>query len=174
MPNNITQPTVYLQSGNPETEARAPDGYSAGQLGSKLTVKVGGVAKTYQLVSVGTLPVAMVDNAVVWWSDRAAYEVTTDAAALGRGHVAGIARATAVAGQVTCIQIKGRGDVKFLAVPTAAPTAAGLICTPSATDGEADCLAAGTAALYPQIGLSAGAPAANIAAVDINIEDNTP
>ena len=174
MPNADFQNTVYLQSGNPETEARAPDSYSAGQMGSKITVKVGGVAKTYQLVLVGTLPVAMVDNAVVWWEDRAAHTVTTDASAPGRGHVAGIARATAVVGQVTCIQIAGRGDVKFLAAPTAAPTAAGLICTPSATDAEADCLAAGTAADYPTIGVSASAPTAAVAAVDIDIESAAP
>lgn len=177
MPNNAWQQTIYLQSGSPETENRAPgsvtppsitSGY-IGQLGSRFIVKDGAdskKAKGYQLVQLdsvmATLPYS---GAVAWWTNRATYLVTTSVSTGGRGNVAGIFRVAVAAADVTaqnlvCIQIKGPCEnVNYLSSPTSAPSAAGLFVIPSSTDAQADCLAAGSAATYPKIGESTGVAA---------------
>jgi hypothetical protein len=91
-------------------------------------------------------------GAVAWWSDSANYLVTTSSS--NRGRVAGVFQGAITLGNYGFIQTKGPATVKFIDGVTAAPTAAGLIVVPSATDGKADCLAAGTAATYPSMGVS--------------------
>lgn len=179
MPYNIRNQTAYVSTGDPET-VNDPRPYAPGMLGARVTIKeptVGspvatGVGesyrfKTFQYVQTdSTMAVAPFKGAVALWSNKASYVVTTTVATLGRGRVAGIfenddsgkwtGRANAITPGYYCfIQTQGPGLVKFLDSPTAAPTAAGLIVVPSATAGKADCLAAGTAATYPALGLSA-------------------
>jgi hypothetical protein len=162
--NRNQQNTVYLQSGDPETEARPASGqYGAGftqtdpyigQLGSLLTVKdpADGTSKQYRLVQndsvMGTLPS---EGAVAWWKDRAAYLVTTDGDAVGRGNIAGIYRRVSAVNDLICIQRRGKSTVQ---IQTGTPTAAGLHVIPSATDAKADVAAAGTAPAYPLLGIS--------------------
>lgn len=175
MPNNITQPAVFLQSGSPETENRAADGLSGGQLGSRITVKVppataGGdqLAKGYQLVQVdsamGTAPSA---GAVAYWRRSSGYVVTTDPAIAGRGNVAGVFRLAATVDYICCIQQTGL--VTDLQVQTGTPLDTGLEVIPSATAGKADVMAAGTAATYPVMGRSKSTALAGVFSADLTL-----
>lgn len=188
MPNNINEQAVFIQSGDPTTECRPPDSYSGGQLGQKFTViGADGLARRFQVVQCdSTMTVAPAEGYVAWWQSRSAYRVTTSASStFGRGGAAGIFRdrlgtglangyAVASVGNIVCIQLKGLAPVKGVDSPTAAFTAASLIVVPSATDGKADCLAAGTAATYPALGLSAGTQdsTTKLANVELNVADD--
>ena len=167
MPNNIRLQPMYLQSGDPETENVATLLYP-GMLGGRVTVKQPGPPgspgaedyrfKTYQLVQTdSSMAVAPFKGAVAFWSDKAKYLVTTTVTTLGRGRVAGVFQNAITPGYYGLIQTQGPAIVKFVDAPTTPPTAAGLIVIPSATAGKADCLAAGSAATYPALGVSAGA-----------------
>ena len=125
--------------------------------------------KVFMLVKTnGTLATAPEDGGVAWWSDQDNFEVTT--LATSRGRVAGVFTNVASVSSVCFIQILGRHPgVRFVSVPTAAPTAAGLIVVPSATAGQADALAAGTAATRPELGLTAGTATGNYAPVQLTI-----
>jgi len=125
--------------------------------------------KVYMLVKTnGTLATAAEDGGVAWWSDQDNFEVTT--LATSRGRVAGVFTNVASVSSVVFIQILGRHPgVRFLSVPTAAPTAAGLIVVPSGTAGQADALAAGTAATYPELGITVGTATGNYAPVNLSI-----
>jgi hypothetical protein len=183
MANNIRNQPLYLQSGDPESEDVSSLLYP-GMLGDRLTIKQPGPPgaagaedyryKTYQLVQVdSTVTTAPFRGAVAWWSDKTRYLVTTSPTALGRGRIAGVFQNAITAGNYGCIQTQGPGTVKFVDAPTAAPTVAGLIVIPSATAGKADCLAAGSAATYPALGVSAGVynAAAAEAVVDLDVPE---
>lgn len=164
-PNVNSYPPVYLQSGDPEGEnvvsLQAP-----GTLGLRFTKDVSGAVKGYQLVKTdSSMSVNPYSGAVAWWSDQAAYLVTTSPTTLGRGRVAGVFRNAITPGRYGCIQWKGIcTNVKLVDAPTASPSIAGLFVTPSATAGKADVLAAGSAATYPPLGRTAGT---------LNLSDNT-
>lgn len=183
-PNRGFMPPTYLQSGDPESE-NAPTLYYPGLLGALFTVIQpsrsapgieAGRSKTYQYIKTdSTMSVAPFRGAVAWWSDQAVYMVTTSPTALGRGRVAGVFQNAITPGYYGCIQTKGPALVKFIDAPTAAPTVAGLFVVPSATAAKADCLAAGTAALYPKLGRSAGVYDAMQAeaVVDLSVDETT-
>lgn len=166
MSNNIRLQPVYLRSGDPETENESSLLYP-GMLGGRLTIKQPGPPgspgaenyryKTYQLIQTdSSMSVAPFKGAVAFWADKTKYLVTTTVTTLGRGRVAGVFQNAISSGNYGCIQTQGPAIVKFVDAPTANPTAAGLIVIPSATAGKADCLAAGSAATYPALGVSAG------------------
>jgi hypothetical protein len=179
--NNIRTQPLYLPNGaNPadfnEVEA---DWRFPGMIGGSCTIVFGaGTAadprgsKTIQLVRTdSSMSTAPYNGATAWWKNKETYQVTTDPTGR-RGQVAGVFLGAVTAGRLALIQYKGRhGQVKFVDAPVAQPTAAGLIVIPSATAGKADCLAAGTAATYPQMGLSAGTYDAGntVCAVDLDI-----
>lgn len=156
---------VYLQSGDPENENTATLQYP-GLLGARFVVvqpnrsapgAESGRSKTYQLIQTdSTMTVTPYRGAVAWWSDKTKYLVTTTVTTLGRGRVAGVFQNAITLGNYGCIQKGGPATVKFIDAPTASPTAAGLFVIPSATNAKADCLAAGSAATYPILGVSAG------------------
>ena len=169
MPNNNNMPPVYLQSGDPERESNPTLAYP-GQLGMRFTViqptravpaAEEGRSKTYQIVRTdSTMSVNPFKGAVAWWADKTQYLVTTSPTALGRGRIAGVFQNLPTfpitKGHYTCVQVGGPGITKFVDAVTAQPTVAGLFVIPSATAGKADCLAAGSAATYPVLGLSSG------------------
>jgi len=165
-PNNIRQQGVFVSTGDPETVDDASM-YAPGTLGARVTVKqpTRGAAgaedyryKTYQYVrGDSSMSVTPFKGAVMWWADKTAYQVTTDPTKLGRGRVAGICQSAPGAGNFFYVQTQGPGIVKFIDGVTAAPSDDGLIVVPSATAGKADALAAGSAATYPAIGVTAGA-----------------
>ena len=186
MPNRFDNPPHYLESGDPERESTATMQYP-GQLGMRFTViqpsrTAAGVeegrSKTYQRVRTdSTMTVAPFKGAVAWWAAQAQYLVTTNASTPGRGRVAGVFQNLPAypitSGHYTCVQVGGPGIVKFIDAPTATPSVAGLFVVPSATNGKADCLAAGTAALYPKLGRTAGlyngAAAEGVVDLDVDV-----
>lgn len=183
MPNDNTLQPMYIRSGDPETENEASLAYP-GMLGGRVTMRqpsFGGPVgaeeyrfKTYQLIQAdSTMAVNPFRGAVAWWSDKTKYLVTTAVTALGRGRVAGAFQNAITPGNYGFIQTKGPATVKFVDAPTAQPTVAGLIVIPSATAGKADCLAAGSAATYPALGVSAGIynAAATEAVVDLDVPE---
>jgi len=183
MPNRWEMPPVYLQSGDPESENVATL-HAPGTLGARFTVKQpsgGGQPgaedyrfKSYQLIQTdSTMTVSPFRGAVAWWSDKTRYLVTTTVTTLGRGRVAGVFQNAITPGYYGCVQTHGPGIVKFVDAPVAQPTVAGLFVIPSATNGKADCLAAGTAASYPVLGYSAGVynAAAAEAVVDLDVPE---
>lgn len=183
-PNRWEQPAVYLQSGDPEQE-NTPTLYAPGLLGARFTVnqpsrgQVGaesGRSKRYQLIRTdSSMTVAPFLGAVAWWSDKTQYLVTTTVTTLGRGRIAGVFQNAITPGNFGCVQVEGPATVKFIDAPTAQPTAAGLFVIPSATNAKADCLAAGSAATYPTLGISAGVydAAQTQGVVDLNVPETT-
>jgi len=182
MPNIFELPPVYLQSGDPETENVATL-HAPGTLGARFTVKQptrsaagaeDGRYKRYQLIRTdSTMTVSPFRGAVAWWSDKTQYLVTTSPTALGRGRIAGVFQNAITLGYYGCIQIGGPATVKFIDAVAVAPTVAGLFVIPSATAAKADTLAAGTAASYPALGVTAGVynAAAAEAVVDLNVPE---
>lgn len=183
-PINPNMQPVYLQSGDPEAE-NVPTLLYPGLLGARFTVvqparsapgAEDGRSKSYQLVKTdSTMTTAPYRGAVAWWSDKTQYLVTTTVTTLGRGRIAGVFQNVITPGNFGCVQVKGPATVKFVDSPVAAPTAAGLFVIPSATTGKADCLAAGTAATYPPLGVSAGVYNASAAeaVVDLDVPETT-
>lgn len=174
--NNIRYQNPYMPNGGkPEDTNIAIASFRyPGQLGTMHTAlykDADGVtrSKTFMLVKTNAvLATAPENGGVAWWSDQDNHEVTT--LATNRGRVAGVFVNAASVSSVCFIQVGGRHPgVRFIGVPTAAPTAAGLIVVPSATAGAADCLAAGTAATYPPLGLSVGTATGNYAPVYLTI-----
>ena len=180
--NNIRTQPLYLPNGaNPadfnEIEA---DWRFPGMIGGSCTIVFGTSgsttdprgSKTIQLVRTdSSMSTAPYNGATAWWKNKDTYQVTTDPTGR-RGQVAGVFLGPVTPGRLGLVQYAGRhGQVKFVDAPTATPTTAGLIVIPSATAAKADCLAAGTAATYPQLGLSAGTydGASATCAVDLDI-----
>ena len=162
---------MYLPNGGDPEQVNLPSLQMPGMLGGRLINPSDDGNKEYQLVQVDSTaaatPVNPYSGATAWWIDKENYKVGTEAAYSGggRGQVAGIFRTAVTPGNYTCIQTKGRCDnVKLVDAPVATPTAAGAFIIPSATDGKADCLAAGSAATYPALGRAAGT---------LNLGDNT-
>lgn len=185
-PNGWFSQPVYIPGGDPET-MNEPSLQYAGQLGIRFsyqnpprsipvesgTVATGetGLPKTFKLVKTdSSMAVAPYDGAVAWFSDQANYVVTTTVTTLGRGRVAGVFKCPVTPGYYTCIQVKGKGLVKMVDSPTSTPDATGKFVIPSATNGKADCLAAGSAPTYPPIGRSAGTYDAANAQVIVDID----
>lgn len=185
-PNSWFSQPVFIPSGDPESMNEPTLAYP-GQLGirfnytnpprtipadsSAMDAGEAGFPKAFKLVRTdSSMTVAPFDGAVAWFSDQANTVVTTTVTTLGRGRVAGIFKNAVTPGYYTCIQVKGKGQVKFIDGVTAAPTIAGLIVIPSATAAKADCLAAATAATYPPIGRSAGVYDATNARAIVDID----
>lgn len=185
-PNSWFSQPVFLPGGNPET-FNEPSLPYPGQLGNRFEIinpprqastatdtAEDGRPKGYQLVGTdSSMAQSPFDGAVAWWSNQQQYRVTTTVTTLGRGRVAGVFKMAVTPGNFCCIQIKGVGLVKFIDTVTSAPDATGKLVIPSATNGKADCLAAGSAATYPIMGRSAGTyDAANAQAlVDLDLPD---
>lgn len=192
MSNSFFNQPVFIPGGNPETMNEPESNIKPGQIGVRFfyhiparsapgvdseTLALGavGLPKGYKMVRTdSSMAVAPYDGAVAWWANQALYRTTTSPTTLGRGRVAGVFRCAVTPGNVTCIQIKGKGKVKFIdAVVGADVTDDGNFVIPSATAGKADVLAAGTASSYPKIGRTAGAlqGGTSEAIVDIDVDD---
>jgi hypothetical protein len=178
MSNNIRNQPAYFPEGSPE-DFNQPSMLYPGMLGSRLTqeavVDSVKASRTYQIVGTdSSMSVAPYRGAIAWWSDKSRYLVTTSPTALGRGRVAGVFRTAVTLGNFCTVQTQGRAaSVKIIDAPTAAPTVAGLIVTPSATAGKADVLAAGSPATYPALGVTASALAGadSTCTVDLDVPE---
>jgi hypothetical protein len=190
-PNSWFSQPVYIPGGDPEA-MNEPSLLYPGQLGirfnymnpprtvigaesSALTTGEDGMPKAFKLVKTdSSMSVAPYDGAVAWFTDQGQYVVTTSPTTLGRGRIAGVFKTNVTPGYYTCIQVKGKGKVKFIdAVVVGNVTAAGNFVIPSATAGKADVIAAGTAATYPTIGRTAGTlqGGSSEAIVDIDVPE---
>jgi hypothetical protein len=169
-PNSWFSQPVYIPGGNPETMNEATLLYP-GQLGIRFSYRnpsrtvtpssdavEDGTPKTFKLVKTdSTMSVAPYDGAVAWYANQANYLVTTTVTTLGRGRVAGVFKTAVTPGNHCCIQLKGKSLVKFVDGVVSQPDATGKLAIPSATNGKADCLAAGSAATYPILGRTVSA-----------------
>ena len=184
--NNIrTQPLYLPNSQDPaqfniaETDWRYP-----GMIGGTATIVFGTPgstvnpygSKNVQLVRTdSTMTTAPYNGATAWWKNKLTYQVTTDPTNR-RGQVAGVFLGAITPGRLAIVQTGGRhGAVKFIDAVTSAPDASGKLVIPSATAGKADALAAGSAATYPPMGVTAGAlnGGDSTAPVDLNIPQIT-
>lgn len=166
MPNNVRNQPIYLgHSGDPERVAfDLPHPYP-GQIGARVTIAQPypnpsgagaeeGRSKTYQLVKGdSSMTTAPFPGAVMWWKDKAQYQVSTSPTATARGNVAGICQGSPGAGQAFFVQTQGPATVKHVDAPGGGAFAVGDTAIPSATAGKADRVAAGTAPTYPALGL---------------------
>lgn len=166
----------WVSTGDPNTVSDQGPLRYPGQVGGYFTDTAN---KLYRYVLLdSTMTVAPYAGAVAWWSNRTSGIVTTSST--NRGRRAGIfTRAHQLTGTdraLACfIQVGGRrDDVKLIDAVTAAPTTAGLFIVPSATDGKADCLASGTAATFPALGVSASTKnlGNSTCSVDLSVEDD--
>lgn len=185
--NNIRTQPLYLPNSQDPAQFNIPesDWRYGGMIGGTATIVFGTAgsltnpygSKNVQLVRTdSTMTVAPYNGATAWWKNKLTYQVTTSPTATGRGQVAGVFLGAINPGRLAIIQFGGRhGQVKFIDAVTATPDATGKQVIPSATAGKADCMAAGTAATYPVMGLTAGTyDAANaVCAVDLNIPQVT-
>lgn len=188
-PTGFFSQPVYVPGGDPENMNEPTLAYG-GQLGIRfsytnpmrtlpadsqaLEAGEAGMPKTFKMVKTdSTMAAAPYDGAVAWFADQANYVVTTTVTTLGRGRVAGVFKCPVTPGNYTCVQVKGKGKVKFVDAPTSPPDATGKWVIPSATNGKADALAANTAATYPPIGRTAGAlqGGTSEAIVDIDVPE---
>lgn len=184
--NNIrTQPLYLPDGGDPaQFNVAESDWRYPGMIGGTATFVFGTQgsttnprgSKNVQLVRTdSTMTTAPFNGASAWWKNKLTYQVTTDPASR-RGQVAGVFLGAVTPGRLAIIQYGGRhGQVKFIDAVTSTPDATGKIVIPSATAGKADCLASGSAATYPVMGVSAGTyDAVNaVAPVDLNIPQVT-
>lgn len=181
-PNSWFSQPVYIPGGNPETmnEATLDKG---GQLGVRFAYVFpsrspanqatgAGMPKAYKIVKTdSSMSVAPYDGAVAWWSNQANYLVTTTVTTTGRGRVAGVFHTAVTPGNYCTVQTKGPSKVK-LTDASADATAAGLFVQPSATNGKAEVLAAGSEADYPALGRTMGM--LNIAAREALVDLDVP
>jgi len=171
---------LFFQDGNPQGMNEATLQYP-GMLGVIAPTEChDGIVRELQIVQadsvMGTAPR---EGALAFWADETRYLVTTqeDMSDLGVGRCIGVFTCVVdiaiTGGNYTAIVKKGRKtNVWFVDAPTAAPSGAGLFVIPTATEGRADALAAGTAATYPPVGRTSGTvldPAADVALVDVDV-----
>lgn len=181
MANRQHDQIQWVQSGDAAT-VDSPTNLYPGQLGGVYTDDD---AKQWQYVQGdSSMSVDPFPGAVVWWYDKANFKVTTDPTGR-RGEVAGvIARLDRLGNELASgpsagnYFFIGKGGhnhvVKGIDAVTAAPAGGGQFVIPSATDGKADVLAAGTAASYPPLGRENGwyNVAAREVYVDLNLFDS--
>lgn len=173
MPNYQREQAMWVSTGDPET-VDSVTLFAPGQLGRYVTVKQPtsaspegqdeeGRDKVYRLVQGdSSMAVAPFPGAVMWWSDKSRFRVTT--AATIRGARAGVCQGSPGKGNYFFIGTGGPMKTKIVDAPTAVPSNTRQPVIPSATAGKADVLAAGTAPTYPVLGWTAGT---------LNLGDNT-
>lgn len=187
-PSRYEQPTVYLQSGDPENE-NVPTLLYPGQLGIRFTVTApqrsapsttAGRSKRYQLVKTdSTMTTAPFPGAVAYWGDKTQYVVTTTApsVAVGRNRLAGKFSNPITPGNFGCVQFEGPGFVKLIDAVTQGNVVAGAYIVGSATNGKADVVATATAPTQTPLGTVASPLVFNVTdltvAVDLSVPETT-
>lgn len=173
MTNYQREQAMWVSTGDPET-VDSPTLFAPGQLGRHLTVKQPtstegagqaeeGRDKIYRLVQGDSaMTVAPFPGAVMWWSDKSRFRVTTSATL--RNARAGVCQGSPGKGNYFFIGTGGPHKTKLVDAPTAAPTNTRQPVIPSATDGKADVLAVGTAPTHAILGYTAST---------LNLGDNT-
>lgn len=184
-PSKWEQPTIYLQSGDPEAE-NVPSLAYPGQLGTRFTIVspqraaagvTAGRSKRYQLVrSDSSMTVAPFPGATAYWSDKTQYLVTTTspAVAAGRNRVAGRFCNLVTPGNFTCVQFEGPGIVKLIDAAVQADVVIGAWIIPSSTNAKATAVAAATAPINTPLGVVSSPLTYNAAAQEVVVDLNVP
>ena len=159
MPSVYEQNAVYLQSGDP-TKEDAATLMQPGTLGARFTMQYPTSRATpatpprtrrFQLVQVDAAAAAAPKaGQPVYWSDRAAYKVTT-AGGTTLNQLAGVVNNAPTRGNYTCIQIGGPCYVRASDANVAAAVAGADLLVGGATD-LAVLVAAGTAPATTALG----------------------
>lgn len=184
-PIRYEQPTVYLQSGDPENENNPTLAYP-GQLGARFTVVQpnrsapgveSGRSKRYQLVKTDSaMTTAPFPGAVAWWSDKTQYLVTTTSpsVAVGRNRIAGVFQNSPTPGNFTCVQFEGPAITKLIDAVTQGNVVAGAYVIPSSTNAKADVVATATAPPQTPIGLVGSPLTFNVTDLTVVVDLNVP
>jgi hypothetical protein len=184
-PSRYEQPTVYLQSGDPEGE-NVPSLAYPGQLGIRFTMvspqravpaAFAGRSKRYQLVKTdSTMTVAPFPGATAYWGDKTQYIVTTTSptVAAGRNRIAGKFSNGVTPGNFTCVQFEGPGVVKLIDTVTQGNVVPGAYVIPSSTNGKADVVATVTAPIQTPLGIVASPLTYNAASQEVVVDLNVP
>lgn len=149
MPQTITDQTVYLSTGDPETygiTTAITTPYKPGEVGKKFVASTG---KRYQLVQLDSSSSTTAANQLVFWAQRTLYTVTAALAdtrnQAAQNGVAGRAPGIVAASGYFAMQIGGSAVISYAGTTTAGAVGSAVIVKTSNTLGQADATAAGTA-----------------------------
>lgn len=144
-----------------------------GQLGMVITKD--GIS--YQCVQFKSTTSAVVAGTAVMWSDMDDFVVSALVSDAKRNYIAGVALGTMTAAYYGWIQVAGPGTVLFAqgSARGGTDTAAGEVAIMSATDGQVDRVAAGTAPTYFPLGVftAVGTGTSTPVAVLIDVPHNS-
>lgn len=172
-------PAPYFVTGSPITDEYLasytfPNGTSLpypGMLGQVVQFDQGTTTKNicvFQLVKAASA-ITPAEGAVLYWSDKTIFEVTTTVTGQ---QLAGIAPKLMAAAASYFWMIKKGDDKVLLKGSPTATAAAGTQVIPSSTAGSADTItAAATTGNFPVIGVALGAATSNLVNTRINIPD---
>jgi len=157
MPQTITDQTVYLSTGDPETygiTTAITTPYKPGELGKKFVASTG---KRYQLVQLDSSSSTTAANQLVFWAQRTLYTVTAASgdtrSAAGINGVAGRAPGIVAASNYFAMQIGGAAVLNYAGTTTAGVAGSAVIARASAnTVGAADATTLGTAPVSKVVG----------------------
>ena len=184
-PSKWEQPTVYLQTGDPEAENNPTLAYP-GQLGIRFTMvspqrspplASAGRSKRYQVVKTdSTMTVSPFPGAVAYWGDKTQYIVTTNSPSVAaeRNRVAGKFSNLVTSGNFTCVQVEGPGIVKLIDAAVQGDVVVGAFVVPSSTNAKATVMAANTAPTNTPLGLVASPLSYNAASQEVMVDLNVP
>lgn len=184
-PPRWEQPTVYLQSGDPENE-NVPSLAYPGQLGIRFTqtnpqrsapAATAGRSKRYQLIRTdSSMAVAPFPGATAYWGDKTQYVVTTNSpsVAAGRNRVAGKFSNAITPGNYGCVQFEGPGIVKLIDAAVQGDVVIGAWVIPSSTNAKATVVAAATAPINTPFGIVSSPLSYNVASQEVMVDLNVP
>lgn len=142
MPQTISDQTVYLSTGDPETYGittaiTAP--YKPGELGKKFVASTG---KRYQLVQLDSSSSTTAANQLVFWAQRTLYTVTASSgdarATAGQNGVAGRAPGIVAASNYFAMQIGGTAVLTYAGTTTNGAAGSAVFAKTGSTVGAAD------------------------------------
>lgn len=186
MPNNTNQQGVYVSDPDNHDDKTL---YARGNLGQRYIyhiplrstpgvgpVAVTGGSRSMQIVKMdSTLTTPPTRGAVIWWRDKAAYEVTTNQTnAINRNEVAGVMPGGCTPGNYTSIQYRGPQYTQVTAADAAAFVTGDSLIPSAADQGRASRVALGTAPTHTKIGTATGpVVGGNLVLTDLCIPETT-
>lgn len=156
MPQTITDQTVYLSTGDPETygiTTAITTPYKPGEVGKKFVASTG---KRYQLVQLDSSSSTTAANQLVFWAQRTLYTVTAATGdtrnAAGINGVAGRAPGIVAASGYFAMQIGGSAVLTYAGTTTAGVAGSAVIARSGSTVGAADATTLGTSPVSKVVG----------------------
>lgn len=176
MPQTITDQTVYLSTGDPETygiTTAITTPYKPGEVGKKFVASTG---KRYQLVQLDSSSSTTAANQLVFWAQRTLYTVTAayqDTRSIaGLNGVAGRAPGIVAASGYFAMQIGGSAVLSYAGTTTAGVAGSQVIARGSSnTLGQADAVAVGTGITQKSVGWVTVAATTTQVTAALNLDD---